>query len=284
MLREQTAIAPGRSNRQRPLRVGIVGLGTIGRALAQAIDAGEVPVQLPAVHSRDRDKAQAFLQTLRQPPQVVDIETLIQHSDVVIEAATQEVLVTMAPAVLQAGKDLMVLSVGAILEHPEWATLAARHGGKIYVPSGAIVGLDGVKGACAGRVDRVTITTRKPPAGLAGAPYVVQHGIDVYAFQQETLIFEGSAREACKGFPANVNVSAALSLAGIGPDQTRIRILVVPDGTRNMHDVEVLGEFGRMTSHIENVPTESNPRTGKLAYLSTLAMLKGLANPLQCGT
>jgi aspartate dehydrogenase len=130
----------------------------------------------------------------------------------------------------------------------------------------------------------VTITTRKPPAGLAGAPYVVEHGIDVYACSTDTVIFEGSAREACKGFPANVNVSAALSLAGIGPDCTRIRILVAPGSTRNMHDVEVVGEFGRMTTHIENVPTETNPRTGKLSYLSTLAMLKTLVSPLHCGT
>ncbi len=274
----------GRNAGRPPLRVGIVGLGTIGRALAQAIDAGNVPVDLPAIHSRDTAKAQAFVQTLRHPPAVVDLPTLIERADVVIEAATQEVLFEMAPRVFKAGKDLLVLSVGALLEHPEWPDLAAQHGCRLYVPSGAIVGLDGIKGACAGQVDSVTITTRKPPAGLAGAPYVVQHGIDVYAFQEETVIFEGSAREACKGFPANVNVSAAVSLAGIGPDQTRIRILVVPGGTRNMHDVEVLGEFGRLTTHIENVPTASNPRTGKLAYLSTLAMLQSLATPLQCGT
>jgi aspartate dehydrogenase len=106
----------------------------------------------------------------------------------------------------------------------------------------------------------------------------------VYAFTEETVIFEGTAREACQGFPANVNVSAALSLAGIGPDRTRIRILVAPDSLHNVHDVEVIGEFGRLTTHIENVPTASNPRTGKLSYLSALAMLKTLVSPLHCGT
>src|SRR5438093_8545243 len=154
----------------------------------------------------------------------------------------------MAPAILKAGKDLMVLSVGAMLDHPEWPALAARHGCQLYVPSGAIVGLDGLKGACVGRVDAVTITTRKPPQGLAGAPYVEAHGIDVYAFTTETVIFEGRAREACKGFPASVNVAAALSLAGIGPDRTRIRSLVAPGKTRNMQDVEVKGDLVRLTT------------------------------------
>jgi aspartate dehydrogenase len=178
----------------------------------------------------------------------------------------------------------MVLSAGALLDHPEWGELAAQHGAKVYIPSGAIVGLDGVKGACVGQVNGVTITTRKPPQGLAGAPYVEDREIDVWALTEETLIFDGSAREACKGFPANVNVSAALSLAGVGPDQTRIRIFAVPGSTRNMHDIEVEGEFGRMTAHIENVPSDTNPRTGKLSYLSAIALLKELVSPIRCGS
>lgn len=265
------------------MRVGIVGLGTIGQALASAIDRGEVAAQLTAVHSRTVEKAQAFARTLRRVPEVVDMAGVVARCDLVIEAATPAALTVMAPGILEAGKDLMVLSVGALLDHPEWPTLAARHGSRLYVPSGAIVGLDGIKGACAGHIDTVTITTRKPPQGLAGAPYVEAHGIDVYAFRTETVLFEGSAREACKGFPANVNVAAAVSLAGIGPDRTRIRILVAPGSTRNMHDVEVEGEFGRLTTHIENVPTD-NPRTGKLAYLSAIAMLKQIVSPYHYGT
>ena len=265
------------------MRIGIVGLGTIGQALANALDRGEIAAQLTAVHSRNMVQAQAFAHTLRRVPAVVDLPGVIAHCDLVIEAATQEALSAMAPGILEAGKDLMILSVGAMLDHPEWPALAARHGCRLYVPSGAIVGLDGLKGACMGRIDAVTITTRKPPQGLAGAPYVEAHNIDVYTFTTETVIFEGSAREACQGFPANVNVAAALSLAGIGPDCTRIRILVAPGSTRNMHDVEVEGEFGRLTTHIENVPTD-NPRTGKLSYLSALAMLKQIVSPCHYGT
>jgi aspartate dehydrogenase len=265
------------------MRIGIVGMGVIGQALARAMDRGEVAAQLTAVHSRSPEKAQAFVQTLQHVPQVLDLSGVLACCDLVIEAATQAALVEMAPTILRAGKDLMVLSVGALLDHPEWLTLATQHQCRLYVPSGAIVGLDGLKGARVGHIDTVTITTRKPPQGLAGAPYVEANKIDVYAFAQETVIFEGTAREACQGFPANVNVAAALSLAGIGPERTLIRILVAPGSTRNIHDVEVKGEFGRLTTHIENVPTE-NPRTGKLSYLSAIAMLQQIVNPLQCGT
>lgn len=269
--------------RKPELRVGIVGMGTIGRAIAQALDTEDMGVRLVAAQSRNVEKLCRFVSTLKHPPRICELMELIAASDLVIEAATQAALATIAPLIFAAGKDLMVLSVGGLLDYPEWAHMAARHRCKLYIPSGAIVGLDGVKGACVGQVDSVTIITRKPPTGLAGAPYVEAHGIDVFALTQETVIFEGSAREACKGFPANVNVSAALSLAGIGPDRTRSRIIAVPDGTRNMHDIEIVGEFGRMTVHIENVPSATNPRTGKLSYLSAIAMLKEIVGPVQCG-
>jgi aspartate dehydrogenase len=268
---------------RRELRVGIVGIGTIGRAIAQALDTMDGPLRLVAVTSRDVAAVRQFVASLRHTPEVLDLNALVAASDVIVEAATQAALAEIAPCVLRAGKDLMVLSVGGLLDFPEWYDMATASGSRMYIPSGAIVGLDGVKGACAGHVEAVTITSRKPPKGLAGAPYVEEHGIDVYAFTEETVIFEGSAREACKAFPANVNVSAALSLAGIGPDRTRIRIAVVPDGTHNIHDIEVKGEFGRLTTHIENVPSASNPRTGRLAYLSTIAMLKDMVGVVQCG-
>jgi aspartate dehydrogenase len=266
------------------MHVGIVGLGTIGRAMCQAIDRGDVAVSLAGVTARRSDRAQAFLRSFRQPPPVLELDDLIARSALVIEAATQEALETIAPCTLRRGKDLMVLSVGGLLEHEEWRELAQQTGSRIYVPSGAIVGLDGVKGAAVGQIAAITMTTRKPPEGLAGAPFVVAHRIDLEALTQETVIFEGNAREACRGFPANVNISAALSLAGIGADRTRIRIIAVPGGTRNVHDIEVVGEFGRFAIHLENVPSDTNPRTGKLSYLSALAMLKDLANPVKVGT
>jgi aspartate dehydrogenase len=266
------------------MRVGIVGLGTIGRTLCQAIDGGDVEVQLVAVTTRHHERARPFLRELCHQPPLLPLDELVARSDLVIEAATQEALDTIAPCTLRQGKDLMVLSVGALLDHDDWMELARQTGSHIYVPSGAIVGLDGLKGAAIGHITAVTMTTRKPPKALAGSPFVVEHQIDLDSFTEATQIFEGSARKACRAFPANVNISAALSLAGIGADRTLIRIFVDPSGTRNVHDIEVDGEFGRFSIHLENEPSETNPRTGKLTYLSTLAMLKALANPLKVGT
>jgi aspartate dehydrogenase len=266
------------------MRVGIVGLGSIGRALCQAIDRGEVTMQLAAVSTRHQERAEPFLRGLCHQPPSLSLEELVARSELVIEAATQEALEAIAPCTLGQGKDLMVLSVGGLLDHDDWVELARRTGSRIYVPSGAIVGLDGVKGATIGHIIAVTMTTRKPPKALAGAPFIVEHEIDLDSLTEVTPIFEGSARDACRGFPANVNISAALSLAGIGAERTRLRILVDPQGTRNVHDIEVVGEFGRFSIHLENEPSDTNPRTGKLAYLSTLAMLRALANPLKVGT
>jgi aspartate dehydrogenase len=267
------------------VKLGIVGVGTIGRAVCRAVDAGEVPgAVLAGLHSRDRAKAAAFAATLKSPPPVLDLDGCIAAADLLIEAATAAALEDLAPRALAAGKSLVVLSAGGLLEYAEWAEAARRTGARIYVPSGAILGLDGLKGARVGRIEAVTLVTRKPPRGLAGAPYVVERGIALEALTEETVLFEGTAREACKAFPANVNVSAALSLAGVGPDRTRVRVVAVPGLARNTHDIEVTGEFGRLTAHIENVPSEENPRTGKLSALSTIALLKDLTSPLRVGT
>jgi len=128
-----------------------------------------------------------------------------------------------------------------------------------------------------------TMTTRKPPNGLEGAPYLVQNRISLVGLAEEKEVFCGSAREACKGFPANVNVSAAVSLAGIGPDRTRIRILAVPGLLRNCHDIEIEGEFGRLHIHIENIPSE-NPKTGKLTALSIIRSVQDVVDPVRIGT
>src|SRR2546426_431961 len=142
---------------------------------------------------------------------------------------------------------------------------------------------DLVEAARIGAITSVTMESRKPPRGLAGAPWIAQQRIDLDAITSETLIFEGPATDACRAFPANVNVVAALSLAGIGPEKTRIRIFASPERPLNRHRITVQGEFGRLAVEIENVPSE-NPRTGKLSYLSTIALLKDLSAPLPVGT
>lgn len=257
------------------LRIGVVGMGVIGTAIAKAASGDIAGVTLAGVTVRDPAKARGF--------PAFPLDTLIGRSDLIVEAATQAALRDFAPAVLSAGKHLMVLSVGGLVGVlDEWARLAEKNGCRILVPSGAIAGLDGVKGAREGRITAVTMETRKPPRGLAGAPYIEAQRIDLDAIATETLIFEGPATEAVKAFPANVNVVAALSLAGIGPERTRIRIFAVPGQTRNQHRITVEGEFGRLAIEVENVPSE-NPRTGKLSYMSAIAMLRELGSPLRVG-
>jgi aspartate dehydrogenase len=265
-----------------PTRVGIFGLGTIGRAVARALAAGVPGCTLAGATSRSEATAKPFLDSLAGSPPYLTLPGLIDASDLVVEAATQAGLTTVAPAALAAGRDLVVLSVGALLEHPEWPRLAAAHGSRIHAPSAAIAGLDGLKGAAVdGHLASVVMETRKPPRGLAGAPGVA--GRDLDALREETLVFEGTAREACRAFPANVNVVAAVSLAGLGPDATTIRVYAVPGLARNRHTVTAEGAFGRLRIEVENVPSE-NPRTGKLAYLSTIAYLRDLHAPLRVGS
>ena len=266
------------------MEVGVVGLGAIGRQLCRALDDGIAGLHLAGATARDREKAERFLKSLGSPASFLSLDELIRVSDLVIEASTQAHLRDeIAPRTLAAGKDLVVLSCGGLIGRQDWIDLAAARRCRIYVPSAAIAGLDGVKGAKVGAIDSVTMETRKPPRGLAGAPWIESQKIDLDSIARETLIFEGSATEACRAFPANVNVVAALSLAGIGPERTRIRIFASPEQPLNRHRITVQGEFGRLTIEIENVPSE-NPRTGKLSYLSTIAFLRDLGATLRVGT
>ena len=225
----------------------------------------------------------ASYERIIDPPQGVISIRKAYYSDLVVEASTQAHLSEIAPKTLKAGRDLVVLSCGALLRHQDWVELAEAKRCRIYVPSGAICGLDGIKGARAGAVTSVTLEMRKPPRGLAGAPYIEEKKIDLDAIREETLIFDGPATEACPAFPANVNILAALSLAGIGPELTRLKLYAVPGLTRNTHRVTAEGEFGRFTLEIANVPSD-NPRTGKLSYLSTIALLRDLGSTLRVGT
>jgi len=184
---------------------------------------------------------------------------------------------------LQAGKQVMVLSAGALLRRPELIELARENGGRIIVPTGALLGLDAVAAAAQGEIRSVRMVTRKPPQGLKGAPWLERHGISVDGLTQAKMVFSGNARDAAEGFPANVNVAAALSLAGIGPDRTLIDIWADPAVTRNCHTIEVESDSARFTLSIENVPSE-NPKTGKIVALSVLAALRKLNAPLAIGT
>jgi len=262
--------------------IGIVGCGAIGRALVCAAQEGRIAVPIAGVTSRSEKSAREFLAAFKNPPPYLPLDDLIGAADLLVEAAGGHVVAELARKVFAVGKDLMVISVGALLEHPEVMAESRRTGCRLYVPSGAIAGLDGIKSACMGAITHVTHTTRKPPLGLEGAPYLVERGISLLGLQEETEVFAGTAREACRGFPANVNVTGAVSLAGIGPDKTRVRILAVPGLPRNCHDIDVEGEFGKLHVQIENIPSE-NPKTGKLTALSVVRAVQDVVDPVRIG-
>ncbi len=265
------------------LTVSIAGLGAIGLPLARALDTGVEGLRLIAVASRDMGSARRRVAGLRNPPRVTDVRALAE-ADIVVEAAPAAAFEAIATPAIEAGRIFVPASVGALLRHMDLVARAKETGARIVVPTGALLGLDAVRAAAEGRVESVTIESRKPPAGLAGAPYLVQHGIEVAGLTEARCVFKGNAFDAAAGFPANVNVAAALALAGIGPERTQVEIWADPAITRNTHTIRVEAEAARLTMTIESVPSPENPRTGLLTPLSMLACLRGLVSTLKVGT
>jgi aspartate dehydrogenase len=265
------------------LTVAIGGLGAIGLDLARALDRGVPGLRLVAVSARDKDRARARVTGFGAVPDVVEPADLAQ-ADIVVEAAPASVFEQIALPAIAAGRIFVPSSVGALLPRMHLVEQARASGARIVVPTGALLGLDAVRAAAEGEVASVTIESRKPPRGLAGAPYLETHHIDVMAMATPTLVFEGNAFDAAAGFPANVNVAAALALAGIGPERTTVQIWADPGLTRNTHTIRVEAAAARFTMTIEGVPSEANPRTGKLTPLSVLACLRGLVSTLKVGS
>lgn len=268
----------------RPLRVGLAGLGAVGIPVAAHLDRGIDGMVLSAIAVRDHDKARRHVEGFNTSPEIVDIEALADHADVVVEGLPASLFRTVAEPILKNGGIFMPASVGALLSNFDLVDLARTNGGRIIVPTGALLGLDAVRAAALGTIHSITMTTRKPPGGLKGAPYLIEHNISMESVTEPTMVFEGTAREAAVGFPANLNVAVALSLAGIGPDNTRLQIWADPTVTRNTHIIDVDADSARFHLKIENVPSETNPRTGKITGLSVVAALRGLVDPLKVGT
>jgi len=273
-----------RGNVRKPLTVGIGGLGAIGRQVAAALDAGVEGLELVAVSARDLDGARAKVAGFARPPKVVPLAELAALADIVVECAPAAVFEEVAEPAIRAGRIFVPSSVGALLPRMHLVDLARETGARIVVPTGALLGLDAVRAVAEGTIHSVRMVTRKPPGGLSGAPYLVEHGISVEGLTEPKKVFEGTAREGARGFPANVNVAAALSLAGIGPDRTTLEIWADPALDRNTHRIEVDADSARFTLEIANVPSEENPRTGKNTALSVIAALRGLTSTLKVGT
>lgn len=267
------------------LRLAIAGLGAIGLKVARTVDAGGIPgITLVAVAARDADKARRNLSSFRNPPPLMGLAELSEHADVVVECLPPAVFAEVAEPAVEAGRIFMPLSAGALLNHMHLVERATVTGARIIVPTGALVGLDAVRAVAEGVIESVQITTRKPPAGLAGAPLLAANGLSVDHLTAPLLVFEGSARAAIAGFPANVNVAVALALAGIGPDRTRVVIWADPGVTRNTHTIEVVSDTSNFTMTIAGLPSLETPATGRVVPLSVIAALRRLTSPLVIGT
>lgn len=255
--------------------IGIIGCGAIGSEIAEYIEARlKDKARVAVLCDIDPEKAAALSNGIKSKPLATTIDDLISKSDLIIEAASPDISGEIAEKADFLKKDVLIMSTGGLLKKERLIEKINSGHSSVYIPSGAICGLDGLKSAMIGAVKSVTITTRKPLKGLAGSPYLKEKNIDIEKVDKETLIYSGIARDAIRYFPQNINVAVTLSICGIGADRTKVRIFTSPEYTKNTHEIEVEGEFGRFWTKTENVPSRTNPKTSQLAIFSAIAKLK----------
>jgi aspartate dehydrogenase len=266
------------------LRIGIVGCGAIGSTLAKLIQKRfKKDVVITALCDTDAARAEGLKKEIRGS-RVAGLDKLIALSDLVVEAASAKISFEVAQKALSAKKQVLVMSVGGILgKEKRLFDLAARCRAKIFFPSGAICGLDGIRALSLSRIKKITLTTMKPPQGLRGADYLLKHKISVDGITEDKVVFEGSALEAVKAFPQNINVVAVLSLAAAGQVVPTVKIVASPSLKRNVHLVDVESEAARIKIRCENVPSPDNPKTSYLAILSALATIAGILDRVKIG-
>jgi len=273
------------------LKVALIGCGSIGSVLARAIDKGRAgEAELAWLYDLKPEKSEALAKKLRSKPRTARSAAEIYADKtvgLVIEAASQLAVEQYSLDILRSGKDLMVMSVGAFADDgllKEVRGAAEQSGHKIYIPSGAVLGIDGVKAAMVGGIDEAILTTRKPPDALTYSAYLSEHGINLTKLKEPRVVFEGSARKAVKAFPKSVNVAATLSLAGIGLDKTKVRLIADPSLDRNIHEIRVRGKAGEFVVEARNVPCPDTPKTSYLAAFSAIMTLRSITESIHIGT
>ncbi|HMK54784.1 MAG TPA: aspartate dehydrogenase [Methanobacteriaceae archaeon] len=254
------------------MKVGILGCGAIANIITSFAQEGKLGVEIAFFYDRDMERAENLASQV-DGRVVLNLEDMLEEVDLVIEAASPQAVEKMVPIILEHGKDVLVMSVGGLINpdaRKNLESIAKKNKAKIYAPSGAIVGLDGIKAASIGKIQKATLVTRKPPRSL---------GIDA---QEETILYHGKASAAVEKFPLNINVAAALSIAaGMEID---VEIIADPEVDRNMHEVVVVGDFGEFRTVTENVRCAINPKTSVLAAYSAIKLLNSLNENLRVGT
>lgn len=270
-------------------KIGLLGCGAIGTQIALAIDSGKIPAILTHVFDSSKENAIKLVSQLNNKPEIVENSHLLSSHpvNIVVEAASQDAVKDVGLSVLQNKRDLMIMSVGALLDESIYDILSdACNDFKktIFLPSGAIAGLDGLK-SVKDELDSLSIITTKHPNSLKGAKFFEHSEINLDSINSSTVIFEGTAKEAVSLFSANINVAALLSLSGIGSEKTGVKIIADPNTDKNTHHIEAKGKFGKMTFTIENYPDTNNPKTSRLAILSAIETLRiYCSDDIQIGT
>ncbi|MFC4247950.1 aspartate dehydrogenase [Natribaculum luteum] len=270
--------------------IAIVGCGTIGTEIARAIANGTISVDHTVVYGHHPDRIDVLRDQFdpADRPQIADVLAEVFETDLVIEAAGQAAVDDIAVDALNAGCDCMLMSVGALADerlHSAVLKAAENGDGQLYLPSGAIAGLDAIKAAAlTGELETVSLRTTKPPAGLEGAPYIEENDVSLNTIEEPSVVFEGSASEAATAFPSNINVAMALSLAGTGPEETTVEIVADPSEGNNVHQITAEGGMGRIETTVQNVPSPTNPKTSYLAAISAIEKLRGLDSSVNVGT
>lgn len=261
-------------------RIGLLGCGAIGTDIALAIDSGKIPANLTHVFDFSKDAAKKLVAKLKNKPEITENVGLLAAAplDLIVEAASQDAIRDNALTILQNKKDLMIMSVGALLDESIFDIIlegCQDFKKSVYLPSGAILGLDGIR-AVKDELESVTLVTTKNPKALKGAKFFETSDIDPDKITKPTTIYDGIAQEAVRLFPANINVAALLSMAGLGSEKTKVRIVADPTTDKNTHEIIAQGKFGKFSIKVENVPSESNPKTSKLAILSAIECLRAI--------
>jgi len=263
-------------------RIAVVGCGSIGTEIAKSIDSGYINGVITGIFDSDSDAAKSLSAGLDSKPEILDLEKLAEISDIIVEAASVNAIEPLVEICIKKSIDLIIMSVGGLKEEHFKAFEASES--NLYIPSGAIGGIDSILAYSACNIDSISLTTKKPPKGLEGAPYLVNNNISIENLQEAKVVFEGTPWDAIKAFPKNINVSTTLSLASRCGSKLKVKVIADPFVTVNTHEIELKSDDGNVFARFENKPSTNNPKTSGLAYLSAIATLKKITSRVKIGT
>ncbi len=270
--------------RNKIVKIGIVGCGAIGSGVASYIDKKLFSsAVVSCLADKDIKAARTLQKKLRSAPKICNTVDLVKNVDLVIETASGPAASFLLKKVIAYRKDLIILSVGALVDKASLLKEAAKRKINIYVSSGAVLGIDGIGALSMGNIKRVSLTTSKPPRGLIGVEYLKKKGIDLTNLKKERIVFKGGVKEAIKHFPKNINVAVAISLASAFK-KVEVCIKADPKLKRNIHHIVVDSQEAKLSIRVENIPSKTNPKTSALAILSTQQLLKKIFFPLKIGS